>query len=107
MCVQQKPQSRKASHSFSSFAGEIMSPKISMESFIDPIQADRSWTVDGGITSATGVPCRVMQTGFLVLRTRSRTAKHLALNSEIAISSITSPVVIIIDHSHNNGQHSQ
>src|SRR6267154_1873053 len=33
-----------------------------------------------------------MQTGFFVLRTRSRTAKHLALNSEIAISSITSPL---------------
>src|SRR5258708_12687764 len=45
-----------------------------------------------------------MQIGFLVLRTRSSTARHFALNSEIAISSITSPMVTIIDHSHNNGQ---
>src|ERR1700719_1534832 len=104
MSVQQKPQSRRTSHSLSSFAGETMSPKISTESFIDPIQADRSWTDDGGITSATGVPWRVMQIGFLVVRTRSSTARHFALNSEIAISSIVPPVVIIIDHSHNNGQ---
>src|SRR5258708_465346 len=104
MSVQQKPQARRTSDSHSSFAGEPMSPKISTASFIDPIQAERSGTDDGGITSATGVPWRVMQIGFLVLRTRSSTARHFALNSEIAISSITSPMVTIIDHSHNNGQ---
>src|SRR6266851_862795 len=105
MSVQQKPQSRRTSHSPSSVAGEIMSPKISTESFIDPIQADRSCTDDGGITSATGVPWRVMQIGFLVLRTRSSTARHFALNSEIAISSMKKPpMVIIMDHGHNSGQ---
>src|SRR6266851_5971585 len=104
MSVQQKPQSRRTSHSPSSVAGEIMSPKISTESFIDPIQADRSCTDDGGITSATGVPWRVMQIGFLVLRTRSSMARHFALNSEIAISSMRPPMVIIMDHSHNSGQ---
>src|SRR5258708_15045425 len=105
MSVQQKPQARRTSDSHSSFAGEPMSPKISTESFIDPIQADRSGTDDGGITSATGVPWRVMQIGFLVLRTRSSTARHFAFNSGIAIFSMEKPpMVIIMDHGHNSGQ---
>jgi YD repeat-containing protein len=41
---------------------------------------------DGGTTSATGLPNRVMRTGRLVFRTCSRTARHVALNFEIGVS---------------------
>src|SRR5260370_35778040 len=81
--VQQQLQSRRTSHSSSSFAGEMISPRISMESFMEPIQAARSTTGAGGMTSATGLPWRVMRRGFLVLLTCSSNAKNLALNSEI------------------------
>jgi hypothetical protein len=84
--VQQQPQSRKTSHSSSSFAGETMSPRISNVPFIDPIQAARFSVAVGGITSATGLPNRVMRTGFFVAQTSSSTARHFALNSEMAIS---------------------
>src|ERR1035437_4091864 len=86
VCVKQQSQSRRTSHSSSSVAGETMSPVILIEFFIDPIQALRSSTAVGGTTSATGLPKRVMRMGFLVERTRSITARHLALNSEMAIS---------------------
>ena len=41
----------------------------------------------GGTTSATGCPKRVTNMGFPVLRTFSSTAKQVALNFEMAISS--------------------
>ncbi len=63
-----------------------MSPVIFIVFFIDPIQASRSTTAVGGTTSATGLPNRVIRTGFFVARTCSSTARHLALNSEMAIS---------------------
>jgi hypothetical protein len=58
-----------------------------MECFAHPSQED---TVSGrvGTTSATGRPNRVTRTGAPVRRTSSRTAKHVALNLEIAISRI-------------------
>src|SRR5580704_3833068 len=86
MGVQQKFQSRRASISSRSMTGETMSPRIWMESRIDPNKAARSTIGTVGTTSATGLPCRVMRMGVLVFSTRSRMAKHLALNSEIAIS---------------------
>src|ERR1039457_6546746 len=62
-----------------------MSPEISMECRAHPSQED---SVSGlvGTTSATGRPNRVTRTGAPVRRTSSRTAKHVALNLEIAIS---------------------
>ena len=42
----------------------------------------------GGTTSATGCPNRVTRTGAPVRRTSSSTARHVALNLEIAISRI-------------------
>src|SRR6202171_353186 len=84
-------QSRRTSHSSSSAAGEIISQRISMRSFIEPIQAERSWTDEGGTTSATGLPWRVMRRGLLVLLTCSSNARHLALNSEMEISSMGEP----------------
>ena len=42
---------------------------------------------EGGTTLATGTPNRVTRTGLRVLRTRSRTDKHVALNCEMAICS--------------------
>src|ERR1017187_5569621 len=64
-----------------------MSPEISMECFAHPSQEE---SVSGlvGTTSATGRPNRVTRTGAPVRRTSSRTAKHVALNLEIAISRI-------------------
>ena len=40
---------------------------------------------EGGTTSATGLPKRVMSTGRRVRRTRSSTARQVALNLEMAI----------------------
>lgn len=65
-----------------------MSPNILTEPFIDSIHSARSWTADGGITSAIGIPRRVTQIGMRVFWTRPSTARHLALNSEIPIFSI-------------------
>src|ERR1039458_1835875 len=64
-----------------------MSPEISMECFAHPSQEE---SLPGlvGTTSATGRPNRVTRTGAPVRRTSSRTAKHVALNLEIAISRI-------------------
>src|SRR5260370_39150682 len=89
--VQQKLQSRRASHSSSSDAGEIMSPRISILPFIEPIQAERSSTGDGGTTSATGLPWRVIRRGFLVLLTCSSKARHLTSNSVIETSAMVLP----------------
>src|SRR5208283_456377 len=50
----------------------------------------------GGTTSATGSPKRVTRTVFPVLRTLSNTARQVALNLEIAISSIPPPAIIIL-----------
>src|SRR5450755_1006792 len=86
--VQQKLQSRNTSQSDSSLAGDTMSPRISILPFIDPIQS-RGRTGATGTTSATGFPKRVIRIGFLVFWTCSRSERHFALNSEIAICFMT------------------
>src|SRR6202042_1529111 len=43
-----------------------MSPRISNVPLIDPTHAARSSTAVGGTTSATGLPNRVIRTGFFV-----------------------------------------
>src|ERR1035438_3680962 len=45
---------------------------------------------EGGTTSATDFPKSVIRRGLLVFRTRSSRARHLALNSEMATSSMVS-----------------
>src|SRR5258708_15811745 len=102
--VQEELQSRRTSHSFSSFAGEMMSPTISMESFIEPIQEARSTTAVGGMTSATGFPKRVTRMGVRVRRTVSSSARHLALNSEMETSFMRNPIVTMLYHGQNNSQ---
>lgn len=62
-----------------------MSPRILLLPFIEPIQS-RLLVGAGGETSAMGRPRRVTRIGCLVFCTSSRMARHLALNSEIAIS---------------------
>src|SRR6266446_6777494 len=103
--IKQQSQSRRTSHSFSSFAGDTMSPRISNVPFIDPIQAARSSVPVGAITSATGLPKRVIRIGFFVARTCSSNARHFALNSEMAISctifflwSLYHTMVNLVDH---------
>lgn len=44
-----------------------------------------------GVISAIGLPKRVTRTGFPVRRTDSSTARQVALNFEIAISSTSKP----------------
>jgi hypothetical protein len=53
-----------------------MSPRISNVPFIDPIQAARFSTAVGGMTSATGLPNRVIRIRFFVERTRSSIASR-------------------------------
>src|SRR5260370_38952837 len=89
--VQEQSQSRRTSQSSSSVAGEIMSPRVSPEPCIEPIHDARSSTTLGGTISAMGLPRRVMRSVFLVLRTRSSKARRLALNSEMATSSMADP----------------
>src|ERR1041385_612747 len=89
VCIEQQLQAFNASISFSSITGEIMSPSISISPAIEPIHSVRSFMGEGATTSATGFPKRVIRTGFRVLRTRSKIDRHLALNSEIEISSMT------------------
>ncbi len=79
---------RSTSRSSSSEAGETMSPSIFPVDRKDPIQSVGGAGVCGGTTSATGSPKRVISTGCLVFRTRSKTAGHFALNLEMAISSM-------------------
>src|SRR5580704_1112416 len=69
MGVEKKLQSRRTSHSSSSFAGETISPINWMEPFKGSIKAERSMATARGITSATGLPWRVMRIGCLVLLT--------------------------------------
>lgn len=56
----------------------MMAPRLRMA----PNQASEGAFV-GGMISATGLPKRVIRTGCPVLPTRSRTARHVALNFEI------------------------
>jgi hypothetical protein len=56
-----------------------MSPMICSVSAMLPSHASDWADGDGGTTSATGLPNRVMRIGFLVLCTCSSSAKHLAL----------------------------
>src|SRR5262249_10203686 len=102
--IEQEPHSRRASHSSGSVAGPMMSPWICTEPFIDASHALRSTLLAGGFTSATGLPCLVTRIGFRVLRTRSKIAKHFALNSEMAICSIGQPDHIL-DHGQSYGQY--
>src|SRR5947208_10528065 len=68
-----------------------MSPTMRAVPAMHPSQfAGRLWG-EGGRTSATGSPKRVTRTGLRVLRTCSRMPRHLALNSEMAISFTLSP----------------
>src|SRR3981189_45482 len=80
-----------------------MSPII-LESFIEPIHAARSTMGVGGMTSATGFPWRVMRMGWRVRGACSRSARHLALNSEMETSVVWSLMVEIIEYGHNYSQ---
>src|SRR5271168_2441179 len=79
--------SRPASQSDSSPIGPTISPKISMVPIPPPIRMVRL-AIPGGLISATAWPKRVTRMGWPVLRTRSRTARQVALNFEMAISSM-------------------
>jgi len=71
--------------------GDTMSPRIFPVPAIEPIQLFGRGGAEGGTTSATGCPKRVINTGFFARRTRSRTARQVALNSEMAMLSMSDP----------------
>jgi len=87
--VQQQPHSRPASHSSSLEIGDTMSPMISAVPAMDPNQLERRFGAGGGNISAKGTPNRVTSTGLRVFRTRSSTDRHVALNLETAICSMS------------------
>jgi len=61
-----------------------MSPKMRAVPFIAPKLRGRGGG-EGGTISATVLPKRVMRTGLRVRRTRSSTARQVALNFEMGI----------------------
>ena len=65
-----------------------MSPRICAVPFMQPSQRFGRRGA-GGTISATGFPKRVTRMGFRVRRTPSSTARQVALNLEMAISSMT------------------
>ena len=69
-------------------AGAMMSPRISTESFIEPSQLAAGLGA-GGMILAIGSPRRVIRIGSRVWATRSSTARHVALNFEICIRSMS------------------
>src|SRR5438270_12542816 len=77
--------------------GATMSPRIFISPFMEPIHFTVEAVGDDGTTSATGFPKRVIRIGRWVLRTLSSSARHFALNSEMAISSMTCRLY----HGHN------
>jgi hypothetical protein len=64
-----------------------MSPVMIPVPASDPSHVLGRSGVEGGTTSARGLPKRVIRTGLRVFRTCSITARHVALNFETAISS--------------------
>src|SRR5579863_4073196 len=70
-----------------------MSPKMRAVPRIDPSSRRVGFATDGGPTSATGSPNRVTSTGLPVFRTRSSTARQVALNFEMAICSIAPSIL--------------
>ena len=69
-----------------------MSPVIFPVAAREPTQFFGFETL-GGMTSATGSPKRVTRTGLPVVLTLSKTARQVALNFEMAISSIVKPYI--------------
>jgi len=65
-----------------------MSPSIRIVPVMEPSQRFFRGLGAGVTTSATGSPNLVTRMGRRVLRTRSRRARQVALNFEMAISSI-------------------
>src|SRR5260370_16867381 len=82
----------------------MISPTISMESFMEPIQEGWARRAEGGTNAATGFPKRVARRGVRVRRTVSSKPRHLALNSEMETSFIRSRIVTILYHGQNNSQ---
>src|SRR5205809_6933001 len=97
--IQKELQSRKLSISLKSIIGPTISlSKISKLSAVAPRNLRPFRAGDGGTTSATGLPWRVIKIGFLVLLTSSSRAKHLALNSEMPIFCISPSLTIDFVH---------
>ena len=72
-----------------------MSPTISILPSIEPIQS-ATGGIEGGVTSAMGLPLRVTWTGRFVLCTSSRMAKHFALNSAAETCFMTIHITMVI-----------
>jgi hypothetical protein len=80
--IKQKLQSCNTSQSFSSRAGEIMSPVIFIVSFKEPSHT-LGFGNGGGVTRAIGSPFSVTKRGRPVLFTSLKRRRQVALNFEI------------------------
>ena len=78
----------RTSQATKSLVGPMMSPRIFPVWRRAPSQLRGVGAGVGGRISAMGLPKRVTRKGRPVLRTRSKVAKQVALNFEIAIESI-------------------
>lgn len=90
MRVEQQLQRLIAAQILASTAGPTTSPEISTRPAMAPSQFDREARRCGGITSATGWPKRVINTGRPVRFTRWRTARQVALNFDTGMLSMES-----------------
>jgi hypothetical protein len=79
-----------------------MSPSIRPVPAMAPSQPGWRAGGGGGATSATGSPKRVTSTGVRVWRTRSSTLRQVALNLEIAISSLVPLRFIVVSFDHGS-----
>src|SRR5208282_5211431 len=84
--VEEVFHSRQASQSSKLPVGPMMSPRISAVPAPEPKRLPLVFSGDVGINSATGSPNLVRRMGLRVLRTSSIRPRHLALNSDTAIS---------------------
>src|SRR5664280_2423096 len=85
--VEQQLHRREAFQPSNAPIGPTISSETSILSLMHPSQ-DPLVAARAGTTSATGFPKRVTRTGLRVRLTSSITARHVALNFEIAISRI-------------------
>jgi hypothetical protein len=82
-----------------------MSPTMWAVPAMEPSQGLFIGFGEGGTTSATGLPNLVTRIGRRVLRTRSRTARQVALNLEIAISSMVLAYTMTIVNAAHHPNH--
>ena len=91
--VEEELQVPKTSHSSFPATGSTMSPVPVACGALEPVPPAARPAGGAGRTSAIGSPRRVTRMGRPVRRTRSSAARHVALNFEIAITSVSRSMI--------------